>query len=151
MYKNLNLILAGVLLSSTLVHAAPNPERNVYFGDLHLHTAYSFDAYIMMGTKNTPDLAYKFARGETIDYLGHPVKRAWPLDFLAVTDHSENIGVFAVMPGMKARPIVTATANRPGRRNCSSSCDVDACRHAMSGPTPVSSNSTNPIGAIHRL
>jgi len=94
MYKNLNLILAGALLSSTLVHAAPNPERNVYFGDLHLHTAYSFDAYIMMGTKNTPDLAYKFARGETIDYLGHPVKRAWPLDFLAVTDHSENIGVF---------------------------------------------------------
>jgi hypothetical protein len=73
---------------------ATNPERSAYFGDLHLHTTQSFDAYIMMGTRTTPDDAYKFARGDAIDYLGQQVRRAVPLDFLAVTDHSENIGVF---------------------------------------------------------
>ena len=71
-----------------------NPNRDAYFGDLHLHTTDSFDAYVLMGTKTTPDEAYKFARGDTINYLGQPIKRSEPLDFLAVTDHSENIGVF---------------------------------------------------------
>ena len=47
-----------------------------------------------MGTKTTPDEAFKFARGDTINYLGQPIRRSEPLDFLAVTDHSENIGVF---------------------------------------------------------
>jgi hypothetical protein len=68
-------------------------QRRVFFGDLHLHTAYSFDAWSLMGTKTTPDEAYKFARGETIQFMGRPVRRAWPLDFTAVTDHSENMGV----------------------------------------------------------
>jgi len=71
-----------------------NPDRDAYFGDLHLHTTNSFDAYVLMGTKTTPDEAYKFARGDTISYLGQPIRRSEPLDFLAVTDHSENIGVF---------------------------------------------------------
>ncbi len=73
--------------------AAP-ASRQAWFGDLHLHTSYSFDAWAMMGTKITPDEAYHFAKGETITYLGKQVHRADPpLDFLAVTDHSEYIGV----------------------------------------------------------
>src|SRR6266403_6369671 len=68
--------------------------RDAYYGDLHLHTTDSFDASIF-GTLTTPDQAYKFARGEEISYQGSVVKRAWPLDFLAVTDHAENIGVFS--------------------------------------------------------
>jgi len=71
-----------------------DPDREAYFGDLHLHTTDSFDAYVLMGTKTTPDEAFKFARGDTINYLGQPIRRSEPLDFLAVTDHSENIGVF---------------------------------------------------------
>ena len=71
-----------------------NADRDAYFGDLHLHTTNSFDAYVLMGTKTTPEQAFAFAKGDTIDYLGQPVKRSEPLDFLAVTDHSENIGVF---------------------------------------------------------
>jgi len=66
--------------------------RKVYFGDLHLHTIYSFDAYLG-GAPTTPDQAYKFAQGHPISYEGSTVKRAWPLDFLAVTDHAEDIGV----------------------------------------------------------
>lgn len=69
-------------------------DKEAFFGDLHLHTTNSFDAYVLMGTKTTPDDAYKFARGDTIDYLGQPIRRSEPLDFLAVTDHSENLGVF---------------------------------------------------------
>jgi hypothetical protein len=71
-----------------------NPDRDAYFGDLHLHTTNSFDAYVLMGTKTTPDEAYAFAKGDTVNYLGQPIRRSEPLDFLAVTDHSENIGVF---------------------------------------------------------
>ena len=71
-----------------------NADRDAYFGDLHLHTTNSFDAYMLMGTKTTPEEAYAFARGDTINYLGQPIRRSEALDFLAVTDHSENIGVF---------------------------------------------------------
>ncbi len=72
---------------------AVHPEREAYYGDLHLHTTYSFDAYVLMGTKVDPDQAYRFAKGEPVEYLGEKVQRREALDFLAVTDHSENIGV----------------------------------------------------------
>ncbi len=71
----------------------PNPLKNVYYGELHLHTTQSFDAYTF-GTRIGPEEAYKLGRGEAIQYLGQPLKRQ-PLDFLAVTDHSENIGVLS--------------------------------------------------------
>lgn len=71
-----------------------NPLRDAYFGDLHQHTTFSYDAYLAVGTRNTPDDAYRFASGETVNYLGQPVRRDVPLDFLAVTDHAENMGVF---------------------------------------------------------
>jgi hypothetical protein len=70
-----------------------NPLRNAYYGDLHLHTSYSLDAYVWSGTKVDPDEAYRFAKGETVQYLGESVQRREPLDFMAVTDHSENLGV----------------------------------------------------------
>ena len=70
-----------------------NPFRNAYYGDLHLHTSYSLDAYFIGAAKVDPDLAYRFAKGEIIEYLGQRVQRREPLDFLAVTDHAENIGV----------------------------------------------------------
>jgi outer membrane receptor protein involved in Fe transport len=78
---------------ATAVHAGP-AERQAFYGDLHLHTSYSFDAYVLFGAKVDPDAAYRFARGESVDFLGGGAKRNEPLDFLAVTDHSENIGVF---------------------------------------------------------
>jgi hypothetical protein len=67
-------------------------DRRAFFGDLHLHTGYSFDAYSFMGTRITPDEAYRFARGLPIPYLGQVVQRPRPLDFTAVTDHSEFMG-----------------------------------------------------------
>jgi hypothetical protein len=72
--------------------AAP-ADRRAYFGELHLHTGYSFDAWSLMGTKTTPDQALKFAAGQTVPIGQTHAHRAWPLDFAAVTDHSENMGV----------------------------------------------------------
>ncbi|MBI4164533.1 MAG: DUF3604 domain-containing protein [Acidobacteria bacterium] len=70
-----------------------NPLRDAYYGDLHLHTGYSFDAFAL-DSGITPDDAYRFARGESVNFFGKEVKCSTPpLDFLAVTDHAENIGV----------------------------------------------------------
>jgi hypothetical protein len=73
---------------------APNPLRNVYFGDLHLHTRNSFDAYIF-NVRATPDDAYTYAKGGTIKHpMGFDLRmHSGPLDFLAVTDHAEYLGV----------------------------------------------------------
>jgi len=76
--------------------APPSPEpqdKQAYFGDLHMHTALSIDAFIT-GTRTLPDDAYRYAKGEAIDHVsGEKIRLATPLDFLAVTDHSELIGV----------------------------------------------------------
>ncbi len=70
-----------------------NPERNAYFGDLHVHTAYSFDAYAF-GTTATPDDAYRYAQGEALTHpSGYQVQLQQPLDFYAVTDHAMFLGL----------------------------------------------------------
>jgi hypothetical protein len=67
--------------------------NNVYFGDTHLHTAYSTDAG-MVGAILTPEDAFRFARGEQVtSNHGLPVKLIRPLDFLVVADHAENLGL----------------------------------------------------------
>jgi hypothetical protein len=67
---------------------------NVYFGDTHLHTSYSMDAGAF-GARLSPADAYRFARGEqVVSNTGIPVRLSRPLDFLAVTDHSDNMGFF---------------------------------------------------------
>ncbi|OCC23492.1 hypothetical protein MB02_12580 [Croceicoccus estronivorus] len=71
---------------------AENPDRNAYFGELHLHTALSFDAYIM-GARVGLDDAYRFARGDEINMMGRPIRRDVPLDFISVTDHAEQMGL----------------------------------------------------------
>jgi hypothetical protein len=68
-----------------------NPLKEAYFGETHVHTGVSMDAFIA-GTRLTPDDAYRFAKGEEMMVNGsmHKIKR--PLDFCAVTDHSEFMG-----------------------------------------------------------
>ena len=90
-------------LDALLERRAPcanrDPERRPYFGDLHVHTAFSQDA-ATQGTRNRPRDAYAFARGEPLglqpyDADGKPLRTARlrrPLDFAAVTDHAEQFG-----------------------------------------------------------
>ena len=73
-----------------------NPQRNAYFGDLHVHTTYSFDAYAF-GTLATPYDAYRFALGEAIKHpTGFDMQLNKPLDFYGVTDHAMFMGVAPV-------------------------------------------------------
>ncbi|MDC0422629.1 DUF3604 domain-containing protein, partial [Hellea sp.] len=75
-----------------------NPNKNVYFGDLHIHTKNSFDAYIF-NVRSTPDDVYRFAKGET---LKHPsgfemTLGGEPLDFVSATDHGAYMGILPEM------------------------------------------------------
>jgi len=68
-------------------------ERKAYFGDLHVHTTYSFDGYAF-GTLATPHDAYRFAKGEAIaNPAGFKMQLSRPLDFYAVTDHGMFLGL----------------------------------------------------------
>ena len=72
---------------------SPNLNKNAYFGDLHIHTSNSFDAYTF-GTISTPELAYKYAQGKPIPHpTGYDIQLRRPLDFYAVTDHGIFLGL----------------------------------------------------------
>ncbi|WP_108791392.1 DUF3604 domain-containing protein [Erythrobacter sp. Alg231-14] len=82
------------LVSAANVPVAENPER-VFWGDLHVHTLYSFDSYNFGNKSLGPDDAYRFARGEPIEaHTGETAQLSAPLDFLMIADHAEYTGVF---------------------------------------------------------
>jgi hypothetical protein len=88
-------MLTVVLLGSGALAAwaQRNPERQAYFGQTHVHTSWSFDAYIFGNTLTGPEDAYKYALGQPIKHpAGYEVQLKRPLDFQAVTDHSEYVG-----------------------------------------------------------
>lgn len=99
-----------------------NPLRNVYFGDLHVHTRNSFDSWAA-GNETTPEDAYRFARGQEVAIAGDPVPRrvrlGRPLDFAAVTDHSEFLGEVDVCrePGAPGYDSRTCQMYREGGRD----------------------------------
>ena len=76
----------------------PNPLNNVYFGEQHLHTVNSPDAFAF-GTRNTPDDAYRFCRGEAIKIAttGEMVQKKTPYDWCAITDHAEYMGMMPLL------------------------------------------------------
>ena len=84
----------GLVMPPDTLNANPvsNAGRNAYFGDLHVHTNYSFDAFAF-GTVASPYDAYRFAKGEAIEHpAGFDVQLRAPLDFYAVTDHAMFLG-----------------------------------------------------------
>jgi hypothetical protein len=93
-------LLTLVSLQVRAEQSAQNPMRNVYFGETHMHTAYSLDAFLG-GTRQTPSDAYRAAKGKTVVVNGQPHSMRRPLDFAAVTDHAEYLGEMyaALHPG----------------------------------------------------
>lgn len=137
-----------------------DPLRRPFFGDTHVHTALSFDA-MGQGTRTGPRDAYRFARGEEIGLPPYrddePLNRARlrrPLDFAAVTDHSELVGETQIcqdpsLPGHRSLVCVMVRrwprlgyamvnghvySHTPPRRYGFCGEDGRHCREAASGP-----------------
>ena len=82
-------------------HVDQDYPDGVYWGDTHLHSNQSLDAYGVGNRTLGPDDAYRFAKGDTVTaQSGQAVRLSRPLDFLVVADHAENLGV---MPRLEAR------------------------------------------------
>ena len=79
--------------------ASSGSPTNVYFGDTHLHTSYSPDAFLMGNQSADPDTAYRYARGLPVVHPYHKarIQIGTPLDFLVVSDHGngemESLGI----------------------------------------------------------
>jgi len=97
------MIVALVVVSGSLMAQStgepgrdsgkPNPLKNVYFGEQHMHTQNSFDAFTV-GSGTWED-AYRYGMGEEVTHPtnGKKIQRRTPYDFVAITDHSEYYGV----------------------------------------------------------
>jgi Protein of unknown function (DUF3604) len=96
------LMVGGALLylvvsaASAQTTPPPNPQRNAYFGELHIHSSWSIDAYVF-GTRIGPEDATKYAMGLPVIHPGgFRVQLKHPLDFTVVMDHSEYTGALAM-------------------------------------------------------
>jgi hypothetical protein len=81
-------------VSETAGKRSPAHQRQAYFGDLHIHSSWSIDAY-GSGVRVGPSEAYRYAQGKPIAHVsGAKIQLAGPpLDFMALTDHAEYLGV----------------------------------------------------------
>lgn len=92
--------------------AADYPMQ-LLFGDTHSHTNNSPDAFGFGTRDQTPEMAYRYARGERMEAQnGMPVQIARPMDFLVVSDHAEYLGVFARLSGADKAVVQTELGGR---------------------------------------
>ena len=75
------LLITGLGLPS-LSSADRNPERDVFFGEQHVHTSWSFDAFAFGTTKTGPEEFYRYSTGQpTVHPGGYTVQITKPLDW----------------------------------------------------------------------
>lgn len=87
-------------INSNLVYSQEEPyeqsryPQRVFWGDTHVHTNLSLDAFGAGNRTVDPETAYRFAKGQRVTSQGGmQVQLSRPLDFLVVSDHAENLGV----------------------------------------------------------
>ncbi|MCP5164639.1 MAG: DUF3604 domain-containing protein [Pseudomonadales bacterium] len=92
--RSLVIPVAAALLAQVPAAGAQQASR-LLWGDTHLHTSYSFDAFLNQNDSADPDTAYRWARGLPVihPYTEARVQIGTPLDFLVVSDHAEGMGV----------------------------------------------------------
>ncbi len=92
---NMKKIVLTVLLGATSIVQASEPaQRQLLWGDTHLHTSTSADVFIFDNRNATADIAYRFAKGQPVEspVTGTIMQLNRPLDFLVVADHAEMLG-----------------------------------------------------------
>lgn len=104
-------LLAGPVFAEEVADYSPHADRSmpdrVFFGDTHLHTTSSPDAFLF-GVQLSPDDAFRFAKGERVTSThGLPVRLIEPLDFLVVSDHMEYLGLMPRLFGGDERVLAT--------------------------------------------
>ena len=89
---------AGIIGEPGRASGKVNPLNNVYFGEQHIHTSASPDAFAF-GTRGDANDAYRFAKGEAIkNYTtGDMIQKKTPYDWAAVTDHAEYLGMMPLL------------------------------------------------------
>lgn len=85
---------AAALALAITSQTATAADTELLWGDTHLHTSYSFDAYLNTNMTADPDTAYRYAKGLPVVNPGHRgrVQIDTPLDFLVVADHAVMLG-----------------------------------------------------------
>lgn len=93
-------------------YAGRNFPTRVFWGETHLHTGMSMDAGAFGATLKPMD-AYRFATGEEVtSSTGQQIKLSRPLDFLVVSDHSDNMGFFPRLAGGEPAMLADPTGRR---------------------------------------
>jgi hypothetical protein len=141
-------------LVSSLASAAPE-DRQLLFGDTHLHTSWSPDASLMGNRSADPDTAYRFAKGLPVIHPKHRarVQIETPLDFLAVSDHAEFMGVIPMILSNDPRVSGSDTAKRfiqlakEGRANEGMMILVDQVQSGNADPALISEEVTSSVWA----
>ena len=106
-------ICSLALAATPALAQTKNPDREAYFGETHVHTSWSLDAWLIGNRLTDPGDAYKYFKGEPIKHpLGYEVKIDTPLDWAGVTDHSEYVGVIK-LANDPASPISKLPAAQP--------------------------------------
>ena len=111
------LVLFGLAANSVLAQDTYSPyvdqtyPANLYWGDTHLHTNLSLDAYLFGNTRFGREDAYKFARGDVVLAAnGEKIRIGRPLDFLLIADHAENLGVMTELKNKNPTLLTTTKA-----------------------------------------